>query len=552
MTDNKEQSVNKKKENSRKGGQFASGVAVLTVSTVIVKLIGALYKIPMIKYLGEDGMGYFNSAYEIYTFFYILATAGLPVAISIMVAKNAEEGNRANVKRIFSVSIFVLCLLGSIGSAALFFGSDFFGQLIGNSGAVDSVAAIAPMALFVCISGAIRGYFQGHGNMIPTAVSQVIEAAGKLALGLVLSAWAINSGCDVKETAALATLGVTAGAGMSTVYLAFNKSLDKRKKYKSINRQSVQKKKEIVKRLIFIAVPITLSSAVISLTRVVDLLMILRRLQAIGYTEEAANAIYGSYSTLAVSMFNLPASLVTPIALSLVPILASAAGTGDKVRERETLNSSMKLCGLIIIPAALGLSMFSRPILELVFSGETNAIRIAAPLLSVLAASVFFSCLMTVTNAVLQAYGKERKPIISMFCGAAVKIILSYILIGIPEVNIFGAPISTLVCDITVTAINVYHIRKTTDCLNNMFDLFFKTIVSATLAIGACGVGYYGMIYFGIVRETGLLTLAVIGATAIMYILLVMRIGAVSRDELTMIPKGEKIYTIMKKIKLMK
>jgi stage V sporulation protein B len=153
-------------------------VAVLTLSTLVVKLIGLLYKIPMMRYLGEEGMGYFNSAYEIYTFFYILATAGLPVAVSILVAERAEKGSLLGVKRIFSVSLALFVVLGLAGTAVLYFGAEKFSELIENSGALLSIAAIAPMVLFVCVSSAVRGYFQGHQNMLPTAISQIIEAAG--------------------------------------------------------------------------------------------------------------------------------------------------------------------------------------------------------------------------------------------------------------------------------------------------------------------------------------------------------------------------------------
>ena len=173
---------------------------------------------------------------------------------------------------------------------------------------------------------------------------------------------------------------------------------------------------------------------------------------ATGYSEAAANAVYGSYSTLAISMFNLPAAFVTPIALALVPVLTSAINGRDRYKEINTLNSSLRLTGLITLPASLGLSVFSRPILEFVFNGEDSAINTAAPLLSVLGLSVFFSCMMTVTNAVLQAYGKERLPLVSMLVGSAVKIVLSYVLLGIPQINVFGASISTFACCLSDTS----------------------------------------------------------------------------------------------------
>ena len=414
-----------------------------------------------------------------------------------------------------------------------------------------SVSAIAPMALFICVSSALRGYFQGYQNMVPTAVSNIIEAVGKLLLGLGLAVWAVNSGYDIISSAAFATLGITIGVGLSMLYLLVSKLLSGRNKSMSDGDGYLQGRGEIVRSLIKIAVPITLSSVVISLTRVIDLVMILRRLQAIGYTEDAANAIYGSYSTLAVSMFNLPASFVTPIALSLVPILTAAIDTRNEKKEKGTLNASLRLCGIITIPASLGLSMFSRPILELVFSGEESAINTAAPLLSVLALSVFFSCVMTVTNAILQAYGKERKPIISMLLGACVKVIMSYILIGIPEINIYGAPISTLLCDITVSAVNMSYIKKVSNHMNGAMKLFSRSLVASALSIGICGAGYYIMLKNATLESTASFTVAAIAIAAAIFVVFAFKLKAVNESDILLLPKGDKICLLLKKIKLM-
>ena len=289
-----------------------------------------------------------------------------------------------------------------------------------------------------------------------------------------------------------------------------------------------------------------------SLARVVDLTMILRRLQSIGYTEEAANSIYGGYSTLAVSMFNLPASMVTPIALAVVPMLASSINCGDIAKERKTLNSAFKLCGLMIIPASFGLSAFSRPILELVFGDETGAVNIAAPLLSVLAVAVLFSCLMTVSNAVLQAYGKERKPIVSMLFGAAVKLILAYFLIGNPQINIYGAPLSTLACDITVTAINFAYIRKTTPCMEKPTDLFGRSLISAIIAVGGCAVAYYTTLTLGVLTPSRIVTVCVILVSGVIYLAVALKLGAIDYDDIALLPRGKEAYGIMKRIRLVK
>ena len=536
----KEGSVNPKRK-------FFSGVAILTLSTVVVKVIGLLYKIPMMKVLGEEGMGYFNSAYEIYTFFYILATAGLPVAVSILISENLENKRFSRVKRIFRVSMTLFLLLGLAGTAVLYFGSTAFAEMIENSGAAECISAISPMVLFICVSSSIRGYFQGCQNMVPTAVSQMIEAAGKLFLGLAFATWATGQGVGVCRVSAFATIGMTLGAGASMLFLIISKCFDKRYNINNVGYLS-EKKGRVAASIIKIALPITLSSAVISFTRVTDLFMILRRLQSIGYTEAAANAIYGSYTTLAISMFNLPASFVTPIALAIVPVLTAAVGSGDKARESATLNSSLRLCGLITLPASLGLSVFSRPILEFVFRGEEGAINTAAPLLSVLGMSVFFSCMMTVTNAILQAYGKERLPMVSMVVGAAVKIVVSYLLIGIPSINVYGAAISTFVCSLTVAAMNFFYIKKCATGLETPVRLFGNSLGASVLAVAVGGGAYF--LLLPRIGASPMLTLLSIGMTVLLFAVSALKLGAINENDLLLLPGGGKIYKILKKTKL--
>ena len=530
-------------------GRFLSGVAVLTASTVIVKLIGLLYKIPMLRVLGEEGMGYFNSAYELYTFFYIIATAGLPVAISIMIAKSIERNRVENVKKIYKVVLALFILIGMVGTVVLYYGSAFFGAVIGNTNAVLCIAAIAPMAIYISVSSAVRGFFQGYQNMIPTAISQVIEAAGKLLLGLALAIWAFKSGYGIAECAAFATAGIAIGSFISMVYLLISKYLFRQTQSAGSADTSTDTSKSLLRELFRIAVPITLSSLVVSLTRVIDLVMIMRRLQSIGYTMNAANSIYGSYSTLATSMFNLPLAFVPPIAIALVPVLTSVIQNKNAKREHRVLNSSFRLCALITLPASFGLSLFSRPILELIFAGENSAINVSAPLLSVLAISVFFSGLMTVTNSVLQAYGMEKKPIVSMAIGAAVKAALSYVLIGIPKINIYGAPISTFACVMTVFLINLRYIRKATGELESATYLFLKPLLASVVSIGACGIVYYLMV--SIIGKSQLLTVLTVGSAAVLYGLCALKMKAIESDDILLLPKGEKIEKLLRKVKLL-
>ena len=232
------------------GRQFFSGVAVLAISTFIVKIIGIFYKIPMMAYLGAEGMGYFNSAYDIYSLFFVISTTGIPVAISILISENKAKGRLENVKRIFKVSIAVLGLLGLIGTIAMGVFYKEFAGLINNDGATLCILTISPTLFMICISSAIRGYFQGNQNMIPTAISQIIEALGKLLLGLGFAIIAINKGYEIQKVAAFAVLGLTLGVAISLLFLVLYKIFYKIKSENLRLDNVVEQESTILKKLL--------------------------------------------------------------------------------------------------------------------------------------------------------------------------------------------------------------------------------------------------------------------------------------------------------------
>lgn len=534
-------------ENKSFGKQFFSGVAVLAISTFIVKVIGLFYKIPMMAYLGAEGMGYFNSAYDIYALFFVIATTGIPVAISILISESKTHGNNDNIKRIFRVSLILLGILGLIGTLLMSVFYKEFAHLINNNSAALCILAISPTVLLICIASAIRGYFQGNQIMAPTAISQVIEALGKLLLGLGFAIYAINRGYDIPTVAAFAVAGLTIGVLVSLVFLIIYKALHK-VQYNEIKlNYQTEKASAIAKQLINIAVPITLSSTILSLTKVIDMTMILGRLNDIGYTQIQANEIYGSYSTMAVSIYNLPATLVSAIALPLVPMLASAIESRDKNKEKSIISSSMKMTALISFPTGLGISVFSKPILQLLFSSQSKEIEYTAPLLSILGISIFLSSMITLTNSILQSYKQVKKPIISMIIGTIIKIITSYVLIGIPHINIYGAPISTFFSTLIIVAVNIYFVIKESGRISSVFALFVKPFISAAISI-VVGIGAYTVLsnFF----SPGVVILAVIMLVAIIYALAVLKTHTLDKSEILMLPKGEKILKILTEIHL--
>lgn len=494
------------KDKGRKG--FYSGVLVLSVSAVIVKIIGLVFKIPMLRLLGSEGMGYFNSAYEIYALLCVISTSGLPVAMSVIISREQE-----NAERVFKSSMRLLLILGGAGSGIMLALSYPLARFLGNEKSFYAILAIAPTLLFICVTSAYRGYFQGRGNMSPTALSQVIEAMCKLILGLLFASIALNCGARGEVAAACAVLGLPIGGALSSLCLG----LIKRAEFRQSPPMLLSNREPITRELMSMSVPITVSAAVVSLTKMIDMTMILRRLQDIGYSGEEAFSVYGGYTTLCLPLFSLAPALIGSVAMPTLPRLGRAIADGDRQAQVKTVNDGIAITSMISTPVSVGLALYSREILELIFRGEGEAIELCAPLLTLLAFSVSFSSLVSLTNAVLQAYGHPSLPLVAMGIGAVVKIILAYILIGNANINIAGAPISTFFCDI---AINIVSLSFVTRCVPGRLEterIFVRPFVAAALSVGMSRV-IYGQLSAKH-GEGSLITLACIALAAMLYLI---------------------------------
>ena len=255
------------------------GAMILAVAGMIVKVIGALFKIPLGAVLGPEGMANFSIAYNIYALLFVLSTAGVPVAVSKMIAEECALHRYGEVRGIFRVSLMAFAVIGGVASLALFLGADFFAQIMGSAVARDAIRAIAPAIFFVSIASICRGYYQGHSNMIPTAFSEVIEALGKLAIGLSAAFWLSKNGYPSHIVAAGAVLGVSVGALASALFLLF-----RRRKENGRCEAARAGRRVILKRLLSTAIPITIGASIISLTNVIDSAIVMNLLQKIGYT----------------------------------------------------------------------------------------------------------------------------------------------------------------------------------------------------------------------------------------------------------------------------
>ena len=532
----------------RKKQNFVEGAFVLLVASLLVKLIGAFFQIPLKNLIGKEAMGLFSMAYRIYTAMLVVSTVGLPAALSKMVSEATALGREREVRRIVRVATAVFVPVGAVCSIAMFV---FAQQLAGAISAPDAafaVAAVAPSVLMVAILSVFRGYYQGRANMMPTALSQVIEALGKLCVGLGLAVLAMDRGFSGPVVAAAAVLGVTVGEGVAALYMLVQAAVSKARgpAPRSLN-DVVRPTGTLCKALLALSIPITINAAVMSLTDLIDVALVKARLTSFGMVSEQATSLYGIYTSMAVNFFNLPQTLVTALAVSALPAIAAANISQNFTKVTRTMGTTLRLTMFITLPAGVGFLTLSEPILRLVYREDT---AVAGPLMQILGIAVPFVALVAVTNSILQALGRQDLPLISMFIGALVKLFGDYTLLGDPNIHIAGAPISTAVCYAVIAAINLFHIAR----LSRSMPPLGKTVLrplAASAGMGAATVICFGTLTRALGAAPGsamdkLATLASILVAVVVYGVLLLALRAVEREDVVMLPGGEKIANLLR------
>ena len=537
---------------------FFSGVIILTLANITVKLIGLVYKIPLTNMLGDEGMGYFNTAYQIYSWLYMLSTAGLPVATSLMISECNAACRQREKKRILRIILATFSLIGLIGSILMAVFCRGLADLISADKAYLCILAISPAFFFVCVSSTLRGYFQGHTDMVPTAVSEILEAIGKTALGILLGAYALHRGLPLHQVAAYSIIGVSAGIAASAFTLILAKLLGReRRLYESepfipSQGETERSNREILLSFAKLAIPVMLSASLLGMSSMLDTLIIIRRLGDTGITDTAAIALYGNYTSRCVPLFNLPPALIYPIVNALIPTVSAARTRGDSAQAQRLVSTALRLSAVIALPCAFGLASLSEPVLKLIFSDAAGA-EMAAPLLSVLAPSVFLIGVMAVANGILQSYGLQKYTIISMLAGAAVKGISAYFLVTLPvfgtPLRMYAAPVSTFLFYLTITVIEFYFIVRHASIKVSVMGIYFRPFIAALLC-GVCAVGSY-LLLCNIISPK-LATVVAIALAAAVYILSLFLLGAITREDILMMPGGKKLLRPLERMRLLR
>lgn len=527
------------------------GAAILAATAAIIKVMGAIYKIPLGNILGDEGFAYFNVAYSIYAVLLSLSSAGLPVALSRMIAASSATGNLNQVKRIFSIGRMAFFTLGLTATLIMALFPGQLARAMEKPEAAPSIRALAPSVVFVCLMSAYRGYAQGMSDMIPTSVSQIIEVLGKLLFGIALAWWFVSGGRGLELGAAGAITGVTLGSLMALIYVvAYKHKMDAGSPQMKLAADIPLSRGGTFKKIVRIAIPIAIGSSILSILAMLDTMLTLNRLQnAAGFSSYDASVLYGVYSKIQ-TLFNFPSSFIVPVTISVIPAISSCIATKDNRGAKRLTETSLKLTCLLALPAGAGLSVLSYPIVNVLYPGSHSE---GSTLMAIMGIASFFVCLTLVTNAIMQAYGHERIPVYTMTMGGIIKIAATWVLVAYPEIAVRGTAISTLLCYIIISIVNIIFIMIKLPERPQAAKLFVKPFFATVVMSAAAFLSYnfFTRLLSGVLdpESRSLMTLAMAAAiiiAIIIYCALIIALRAITKEDLESVPKGEKIAKLLR------
>lgn len=566
---------------------MAGGALLLFVSTFVVQIIGLLYKIPLTNIYGQTGRAYFSTAYAFYVPLYAISMGGLPVAVSRLISENVALKRYRDARLLRRVAARIFMITGSIGTLLMVLFAYPYSSFVHSPNSLPSIFLIAPCIFLCCIMSSYRGYYEGMGNMIPTATSRIIESFGKMIFGVVSAYFTVdwltkeyaahgtvlgqaieNSNLALDTIyawgAAASILAVTLGTVAALLYLM----IYHRKVGDGFTRAELAASPQpmssisIAKLLISVAIPMVLTSLINNLSNFVDALTLQNRL---GYAcmqgtdivlkmfqglipqdvidlgpKYIANHLWGEYNTM-LDFKNIIPTIIQSLGISALPTLAAAWTLKDRRKIKSTVESVLRITMLISLPAGFGMAVLSKPILDLFYHVETG---IMAPMLSVYGFGIFIIALSSPVTSMLQAVGRTDIPIKSMLMGCIVKVTLNYILVGMPEFNIKSAPYSTLLMYLIMMGYNIIMLCRITHYRPRLTSLVFKPLLAASM----CAFSAWGVHYFlDQVLVPKAATLLSIGVAVVVYVMALFIFRGITRQDILMLPKGEKIAKRLEK-----
>lgn len=527
---------------------FLKGAFILTAAGIVVKLIGSVNRILLSRLLGGEGIGLYQMAYPIYLLALSISSAGIPVAISIIVAEKIALGDYRGANRVFRISLAVLAITGAVFTFLLYFGAGWLieHQFVRDPRAYWAIAALAPAIFFVTILSSYRGYFQGLQMMTPTAVSQIIEQLFRVVTMILFAYLLLPRGLEFAAAGASFGAGPGAAAGLAVLVYFYWRE---RKSFQGhMNAQSSLRPESsvsIISRIVRLALPVSLANIMLPVVSNIDLLIVPARLEAAGYTVEQSTELFGYLTGMAVPLVNLATILTASLAASLVPAVSEAYTLRNPQQVYQRTATAVRISNLITIPSFVGMMLLAKPISVMLY-GTPNADTSIA----IMSFGIFLLGIHQVTTGVLQGLGHTAIPVVNMVLSAVVKIILSWVLTGMPELGIKGAAWATNADFGVAATLNIYFIYRYVG-----FAIDIKDTLRTSIAAGVMG-GFVLVVYDIVMSQTlhnSLATLAAIAVGGTVYGLFLLLTGGVTGRDVERVPRvGSQLAQLLRRLRLLR
>lgn len=539
--------------NKKRKQNFLVQGSILAIASLVSRIIGIIYRVPLTRIIGDSGMGYYQFAFEMYSILLIISSYSLPLAVSKLVSARVANGEYKNAQSIFKHALQFATCVGLFVGIIDFAGAGLFVKLSKYSESMLAIQTLAPTLLILSILGVFRGYFQGLGSMMPTATSNIIEqiinAIVSIGAAWLLFRIGLRSGKELAFGAAGGTIGTGVGAlaaliFMICVYMLYRNII--RKKIKKDVISDLNPVNDIYKVLIITIIPVIFSTAVYNISGLLDGLIFSNVEFHKGIEESVYAGLYGIYSAKYRTLMNVPIAIASALAASIVPTLVTSMVMKEYRSVKRKIDYSIRFSMIIAIPCAVGLAVLAKPILMLIFGPNTTE---AARMMQIGAISVVFYSLSTITNAVLQGIDKMKIPVIHAGISVVTHILLLIIMLSVFDMSIHAVVIADALFALMICILNGLALRK----YLNYRQEYRKTFILPTVAAIIMGaVAYYT--YTGVYKilNSNVIGIGVAVLFAIMvYALLLLALKVVNEDELMNVPKGASIVRLLKKFHMM-
>lgn len=499
---------------------LVKGSLVLVIASILAKFLGIFFRWPLIMLIGDEGLGYYQMTYPLYMLFIAIST-GVPIAVSKLISEKIALGKKYEVFQVIKEALKVMILLG-LGTTIFlgFFGKYIIQVLKWDYKAYYSILGVCLAPLFIGFMTPLRGFFQGMQNMTPTAISQIIEQIGRVLFGVGLAVLLFPKG--IEKAAGGASFGAAAGAILAGIYL-WPKYL---KIKKENNIKKIKGSDKVFSEIIKVALPISVGAAVGSIMGVIDSILVPQKLLQSGMSIQNATILYAQLTGKASIFTNIPMTLTAALSASIIPIISEVYVLNNKKQLDNKINLSIKLSMIVAIPCFLGLFFMAEPIMKLIFPGKSSGFTI----LKYLAISVPFLVITNITTSILQGTRYYYRPVLNLFIGCIIKIILTMTLVPIPELNIYGAVIATIGAYFVVAILNIVYLMSKLKYKLNILETIIKPIIASLIMIAGVLFSYLKIITVGI--DSSLACLISIFVGIIIYVVLIISLKILRYDEI--------------------